>query len=118
MIWCVALKACGGVYFNTSGKRIRPRPHQTLCVFIQSIQGIQKIISELMLSNYSNLGQLVAQVDSKLEKILATRLEQLIDVWVAEFENWPHAGTILIPHGSLHEFKVQSRVSIQCLQGN
>lgn len=77
----------------------------------QIIRNIQKIHSELTLSNYSNLGKFVTEIDANMEKILTIRLEDLIDIWINEFESWPNAGTTLIVHGSLHEFKVQNQVS-------
>eukprot|EP00916_Digyalum_oweni_P025987 GHVL01042788.1.p1 GENE.GHVL01042788.1~~GHVL01042788.1.p1 ORF type:complete len:2866 (+),score=438.01 GHVL01042788.1:781-8598(+) len=74
------------------------------------LERLQKTVDDMNLANYSNLNPWVAKLDKKLEEILVSRLERMVEDWVVEFHKWPEAGTELIHEGTLHELKIQNQV--------
>ncbi|KAK9719430.1 dynein heavy chain [Basidiobolus ranarum] len=53
--------------------------------FTDCLEKMQKLIDRLNLESYSNLDEWVAQLDSRVESVLAIRLQQAIKEWIEEF---------------------------------
>ena len=57
---------------------------------------IHKIIGDFDLEDLSNLSFWVARLNEDVEKILITRLEQLLKSWIKEFTDYENSGENLI----------------------
>lgn len=57
---------------------------------------IQKIIGDFDLEDLSNLSFWVARLNEDVEKILITRLEQLLKNWIQEFTDYENSEANLI----------------------
>ena len=51
-----------------------------------NISAIQSLVAELELASFSNLATWVRKIDARVEKVLAFRLQQLLDMWIRCFK--------------------------------
>ena len=70
---------------------------------------IQKIIGDFDLEDLSNLSFWVARLNEDVEKILITRLEQLLQNWIKEFTEYENSDANLIEESMVLDLKLQNR---------
>jgi len=77
--------------------------------FERRLAMIQKIIGDFDLEELSNLTFWVSRLNEDVEKILITRLEQLLQSWIKEFTEYEECGGKLILNSMVLDLKSQNR---------
>lgn len=70
------------------------------------LSSIQKIVDDFNFNDFSNLSQWVEDLDEKIKGILIKRLEELIQVWINEFNKFSEIGGKMIPYKTVLEVKI------------
>lgn len=80
-------------------------------IFRQKIEDLQSILNDFNFKRYSNLHIWVKDLETSVEDVLKTRLENLIEQWISEFENYKKRDKdrLLIRENTIHEIKVQNQ---------
>ena len=76
------------------------------------LQSIQKIVDELNFNDYSNLNIWVDELDQRIQNTLTARLEELLQVWIDEFQKFTENGGKLIKVKTVLEIKIQNQTII------
>ncbi|PFH31617.1 dynein heavy chain [Besnoitia besnoiti] len=71
---------------------------------------VQKQIEEQQLQHFSNIHLWARLLDRHVELILRSRVVDLINEWVKQFEAWPNAGTTLIKKPAMLEIQLRNQV--------
>ncbi|KAL8439825.1 hypothetical protein Efla_004351 [Eimeria flavescens] len=74
------------------------------------LQNVQKLIEEQQLQNFSNIRGWARVLGQRVEGILTQRLQELVEEWISQFEDWPNKGTALIQNGIVLEIQVRNQV--------
>jgi len=79
-----------------------------LDIFRSKILDIQKVLDEFSFKRYSNLHLWVKDLEISVEEVLTSRLKDLIETWLYEFEHYRHRDRErkLIKENTVHEIKV------------
>jgi dynein heavy chain 1 len=73
------------------------------------IMQIQKIIDEI--TDTSNMHIWIAEIDSRLEAILAKKLEEVIEQWIKEFNSFGEKeDPLLVKEASVHKIKLKDQM--------
>ncbi|KAJ2638163.1 dynein heavy chain [Coemansia sp. RSA 1286] len=72
---------------------------------------IQSLIDRLNLDNYANLEQWVSELDSRIEKVLTTRLSHAVHSWIKEFNRAPQLGDESDGEGAGMGIREESRIA-------
>lgn len=77
-------------------------------VIHEKVSSIQKIIDEI--DNASNIQIWISEIDSKLESILIKKLEEIINIWLKEFNAFGSQNPILIKEYICYHIKLKDQM--------
>ncbi|EPR57558.1 dynein heavy chain [Toxoplasma gondii GT1] len=77
---------------------------------LEMLAKVQKHIEEQQLQHFSNIPRWTRLLDSHVETILRSRVVDIVNEWVKQFEGWPHAGTSLVKKAAVLEIQLRNHV--------
>lgn len=79
--------------------------------FSHHLGSIQENVDQLNLESYSNVTQFVDQLNHQIERILVTRCKEIINAWIAAFEDKSRSKELAVPLAlQTHELSLRNQV--------
>jgi dynein heavy chain 1 len=77
--------------------------------FKKNLEELQSITDDFIFNDYSNIFKWVNIVNDEIEKLLVKRVEDTIEEWVNEFDNYGDATPKYITMTPIHEIKIRDQ---------